>query len=233
MRLAASGHATAVHLCILLAAVAGDITVRESIPARAAVGIDVADTYQKNEAQAFVQASIDKGYGILNNKELSAEERQQQFRDFVISITDAKRVALFTLGRYTRTASESEIDSFMAAYQELVTAMYQGYFDWYTGQMLRVASSVVRSPDDVIVYADVLGPNGTRQFKLGFRVRKNEAQKNIVTDLQFEGIWIALSQRDDFTSFLQQNGGDFAALTTEIHKRTQHFKEAWAPPVPH
>jgi phospholipid transport system substrate-binding protein len=231
MRLASSRRATAVHLCVLLAAVAG-AALHHSMPARAAVGIDVADAYQKNEAQSFVQASIDKGYSILNNKELSAEERNRQFREFVISITDARRVAVFTLGRFARTGSESEIDGFMVAYQELLTAMYQGYFDWYTGQVLRVGSSAVRSPDDVVVFADVLGPNGARQFKLGFRVRKNEAQKNIVTDIQFEGIWIALSQRDDFTSFMQQNGGDFAALTREVHKRTQRFKEAWAPPVP-
>jgi phospholipid transport system substrate-binding protein len=231
MRLASSRRATAVHLCVLLACAVG-AALHHSMPARAAVGIDVADAYQKNEAQSFVQASIDKGYSILNNKELSAEERNRQFREFVISITDARRVAVFTLGRFARTGSESEIDGFMVAYQELLTAMYQGYFDWYTGQVLRVGSSAVRSPDDVVVFADVLGPNGARQFKLGFRVRKNEAQKNIVTDIQFEGIWIALSQRDDFTSFMQQNGGDFAALTREVHKRTQRFKEAWAPPVP-
>jgi phospholipid transport system substrate-binding protein len=230
MRFATRTLSPAVYVCVLVAAFVAGVFFGPA-GSRAAVGIDVADAYQKNEAEAFVQASIDKGYGILNNKALSAEERQQQFRDFVISITDSKRVALFTLGRYARTASESDINAFIAGYQELVTAMYQGYFDWYTGQMLRVASSIVRSADDIVVYGDVLGANGARQFKLGFRVRKNEAQKNIVTDLQFEGIWIALSHRDDFTSFLQQNGGDFAALTAELRKRTQHFKDAWAPPV--
>ena len=109
--------------------------------------------------------------------------------------------------------------------------MYQGYFDWYTGQSLRVVNSVVRSQDDVVVYADVIGPNGSPQFKIGFRVRQDAAQKNIVTDFQFEGVWLALNQRADFTSFLQQNKGDFALLSVELQKRTQHFKEAWAPPA--
>jgi ABC-type transporter MlaC component len=222
----------AVLLAILLALVAttGEVAGGEQAGARAAVGIDIGDAHKANEAEAFVQASIERGYGILNNKELGASERQMQFREFLNSITDTKRVALFTLGTFARQGSQADIDRFLAIYDEFAAAMYQGYFDWYTGQSLRVANSVVRTPDDVVVYADVIGPNGTPQFKLGFRVRKDAAQKNIVTDFQFEGVWLVLNQRSDFTSFLQQNRGNFALLNTELQKRTQRFREAWAPP---
>ena len=217
---------------VVAALMAGDVTVADpNGGARAAIGIDVADAHKRNDAEAFVQASIDKGYAILENKALSADERQAQFREFLSSITDAKRVALFTLGNYARSASPADLERFLAAYDEFAAAMYQGYFNWYTGQTLKVANSVTRSADDVVVYADILGPNGMRQYKLGFRVRKNEAQKNIVTDFQFEGVWLALNQRSDFTSFLQQHRGDFPALTAELQKRTQRFREAWAPPA--
>jgi len=184
-----------------------------------------------NEAETFVQTSIDRGYLILNNKDLSANDRQMQFREFLNSITDTKRVALFTLGTYARAGSQSDIDRFLVAYDEFAAAMYQGYFDWYTGQSLRVANSAVRTADDVVVYADVIGPSGAPQFKVGFRVRKDSAQRNIVTDFQFEGVWLALNQRSDFTSFLQQNKGNFALLSAELQKRTQRFREAWAPPA--
>jgi phospholipid transport system substrate-binding protein len=219
-------------VAVIAALMAGDVTVTNTNGgARAAIGIDVADAHKRNDAETFVQASIDRGYAILDNKALSADERQRQFREFLSSITDAKRVALFTLGSYARNASPNDLDQFLRAYDEFAAAMYQGYFDWYTGQALKVSSSVVRSADDVVVYADILGPNGARQYKLGFRVRKNEAQKNIVTDMQFEGVWLALNQRSEFTSFLQQHRGDFAALTAELQKRTQRFREAWAPPA--
>lgn len=183
-----------------------------------------------NDAEAFVQTSIDRGYQILNNKELSAGERQAQFRTFLNSITDTKRVALFTLGTFARNASKEDLDRFFATYDEFAAAMYQGYFDWYTGQSLRVVNSAARVADDVVVYADVIGPNGAPQFKVGFRVRKDAAGRNIVTDFQFEGVWLALNQRSDFTSFLQQNRGNFALLSTELEKRTQRFREVWAPP---
>jgi phospholipid transport system substrate-binding protein len=183
-----------------------------------------------NDAEAFVQTSIDRGYQILNNKDLSANDRQVQFRAFLNSITDTKRVALFTLGTFARNASKEDLDRFFATYDEFAAAMYQGYFDWYTGQSLRVVNSAARAADDVVVYADVIGPNGAPQFKVGFRVRKDAVAKNIVTDFQFEGVWLALNQRSDFTSFLQQNKGNFTLLSTELEKRTQRFREVWAPP---
>ena len=217
-------------LLLALAGMTAEVARGEQSGARAAVGIDIADAHKANEAELFVQASIDRGYRILNNKELSAADRQMQFREFVNSITDTKRVALFTLGTYARTTSKADIDRFLGAYDDFAAAMYQGYFDWYTGQSLRVANSVVRTQDDVVVYADVIGPNGAPQFKVGFRVRKDAEQRNIVTDFQFEGVWLALNQRSDFTAFLQQNGGNFAALSSELEKRTQRFKDAWAPP---
>jgi ABC-type transporter MlaC component len=218
-------------LLIVIAGTAVEVARGEQAGARAAVGIDVADAQKANEAELFVQASIDRGYQILNNKGLSQAERQAGFREFLNSITDTKRVALFTLGTYARNASKADVDRFMVAYDDFAAAMYQGYFDWYTGQSLRVANSVVRTQDDVVVYADVIGPNGAPQFKVGFRVRKDAAQKNIVTDFQFEGVWLALNQRSDFTSFLQQNKGDFTLLSAELQKRTQRFREAWAPPA--
>src|SRR5262245_53147802 len=155
-----------VFLALLLASAAMTADVaRGGQAGHAAVGIDVSDAHKASEAETFVQSSIDRGYRILNNKELGAADRQMQFREFVSSITDTNRVALFTLGAYARSASQGDVDRFLAAYEEFAAAMYQGYFDWYTGQSLRVVNSVVRSQDDVVVYADVIGPNGAPQFK--------------------------------------------------------------------
>jgi ABC-type transporter MlaC component len=216
-------------LAVVAAAAAGSVSTGTGTASAAAVNDGKADAAK--QAEAFAQASIDAGYRILNDKSLGTEERRAQFRSFLLSVVDTDRVALFTLGTYARTASKSDLDRFLVAYEDFAAAMYQGYFDWYTGQILRVASSAARTPDDVVVYADVIGPNGAPQFKVGFRVRKNDAGKNVVTDFQFEGVWLALTQRSDFTAYLQQQRGDFNALVTEVQKRTQRFKEAWAPPT--
>jgi ABC-type transporter MlaC component len=42
-----------------------------------------------------------------------------------------------------------------------------------------------------------------------------------MTDMQFEGIWLAISERADFTAFLQQHDGDISALTGSLRSKTQ------------
>jgi phospholipid transport system substrate-binding protein len=229
-RIFPAGLRLLLSLVLLAAATMGSVTASIGTANAAAVS-EASKAAGAKEAETFVQTSIDAGYRILNNKSLGTDERRAQFRTFLLSIVDTNRVAIFTLGNYARMASPSERDRFLAAYDEFAAAMYQGYFDWYTGQILRVANSAVRTPDDVVVYADVMGPNGAPQFKVGFRVRNDESGKHVITDFQFEGVWLALTQRSEFTAFLQQQRGDFNALVSEIQKRTQRFKEAWAPPT--
>ena len=185
----------------------------------------ISDTRPTNEAETFVQSNIDEGYAILNDHALNADQRRIQFRDFLLSIMDARRIAMFTLGGYARDASDSDIGNFVEAYTSFVTALYQSNFDKYKGVTLRVAGSTRRSEDDVIVNVDVVGRDGVPQFKIGFRVRKGEGRKNIITDLQVEGAWLGLSQRADFTSYLQQHSGMLGPLSSELESRAQRIKE--------
>src|SRR5476651_2030878 len=54
-------------------------------------------------AESFVQNNIKTGLSILNDRQLSTAQRNAQFESFLLGVTDMKRIALFTLGSYTRT----------------------------------------------------------------------------------------------------------------------------------
>jgi ABC-type transporter MlaC component len=57
-------------------------------------------------------------------------------------------------------------------------------------------------------------------------VRKTSDGRPIVTDIQVEGVWLALSQRSDFTGFLQQHGGRLSDLTSDLQRQTQVLRNA-------
>src|SRR5258705_6984726 len=69
-------------------------------------------------AESFVETRVEAGQAILKDPLLAVERRHRQFRDFLRSITDMKRVALFTVGPYARGASEPDITSFVGAFTE-------------------------------------------------------------------------------------------------------------------
>jgi phospholipid transport system substrate-binding protein len=75
----------------------------------------------------------------------------------------------------------------------------------------------------VVVNTDVVNPGApnAQPLKAAFRVRKTSDGRPIVTDIQVEGVWLALSQRSDFTGFLQQHGGRLPELTSDLQRQTQ------------
>ena len=175
-------------------------------------------------AETFVQQNIDKGYAILNAS-LSDDQRRAQFRTFMLGLTDTRRIGMFTLGQYANGASKADLDKFTDAFIDYAVAVYESRLSKYKGQTLKVTGSSERAADDIVVNADVVNPNSSngQPFKVGFRVRKTSDGRPIITDMQVEGVWLALSQRSDFTGFLQQHGGSLAALTDNLHMQAQQI----------
>jgi phospholipid transport system substrate-binding protein len=179
-----------------------------------------------NPAETFVDDNIQKALDILNNKSLSVDQRRSQFEGFLLSLTDMKRIADFTLGQYRRGLSPSDLAAFDAAFQNYAVAVYQSYFAKYAGQTLKVTGSQARAADDFIVSTALIDPNdhsGQPPLEVDFRVR-TDTGKPIVTDFSVEGIWLALEERDQFTSFLGQNGGNIASLNSHLNDLAKQYR---------
>ena len=182
---------------------------------------------QSNPAESFVQQNVDRGYQILNNSALSSEQRREQFRNFLLNLTDLHRIGMFTLGQYANNASPADLQAFDKAFEDYAVTVYETRLGKYNGQTLKVTGSQVRAPDDVIVNAVVTAPaGGTSQqpIHVAFRVRKTPDGRPIITDMQVEGIWLALSERSDFTGFLQQHGGSLSQLADHLHNQAEQVR---------
>jgi phospholipid transport system substrate-binding protein len=182
-----------------------------------------AQTAPANPAEGFVQQNIDKGYQILNAKGITENQRRSQFHDFMIAIMDARRIGMFTLGQYANGISKADVDAFLATFTDYTVAVYETRLNKYKDQVLKVMGSAARAADDVVVNCDATDPAHPNDppYKVAFRIRKGSDGKFIVTDLNIEGIWQTLSQRADFTGFLQQHGGRIGDLTTDLKRQIQ------------
>src|SRR3974377_7902 len=81
-------------------------TLAASAPARA-----------EGTAENFVASNVQRGLSILNNHSIPDIERRREFREFLTSLTDIRRIALFTLGPARRTATPEETDQFVNAFR--------------------------------------------------------------------------------------------------------------------
>lgn len=169
-----------------------------------------------NMAESFVDENIHKGLDILRDKRLSSVQRRDQFESLLLSLVAVRRIALFTLGQYVRSAPPDDIEAFVSAFKNYATAEYQSYFAKYINQTLKVTGSTERSPDDFIVRTQLIDPSSNQPpAEVDFRVRI-DAGKPVLVDVAYEGIWLSLEQRDQFVSFLGQNNGNVRSLVAHL-----------------
>jgi phospholipid transport system substrate-binding protein len=176
-----------------------------------------------NPAETFVAENVQKGLTILNDKQLSTEQRRSQFETFLMGLTDINRIALFTLGQYRRTASPAEIQAFEAAFEKYAAAFYQSYFAKYSGQTLKVIGSQEKAPDDFVVQTQMIDPNdhsGQQPLEVDFHVRTNTGRP-VVVDVSVLGIWVSLTEQNQFTAFLGQNNGSIPLLISHLNELTK------------
>lgn len=192
------------------------------------LGLQTPAAHAATPAESFIQQNIDKGYAILADTNLTPQKRAANFRTLLGGIMDGKRIAVFTLGPYSRGASSTQIDGFSDAFLDFVIAVLQHDIAGSPGETLSVTGSIVRAPDDIIVTAKLTGSaraNGA-PINMGFRVRKDAKGADSLVDLQVEGVSMAMAQRSDFSSWLQQHDGDVAGLTRELENRAALFRDA-------
>ena len=169
-----------------------------------------------NVAETFVDENIRKGLDILKDKKLTTTQRRDQFETLLLGLVDTRRIGLFTLGQYRRTAPPEDVEAFLNAFKNYASAAYQSYFSKYTNQTLKVTGSTQRNPTDFIVQTQLIDPNSNQQpAEVDFRVR-TDTGKPVLVDVAYQGIWLSLEERDQFVAFLGQNNGNVRTLIAHL-----------------
>jgi len=169
-----------------------------------------------NVAESFVDDNIHKGLNILSDKKLTLTQRRDQFETLLLGLVDVRRIALFTLGQYRRSAPPDDVEAFVNAFKNYAAAAYQSYFSKYTDQTLKVTGSTKRNDTDYIVQTLLVDPNSSQPpAEVDFRVR-TDTGKPVLVDVAYQGIWLSLEQRDQFVAFLGQNNGNVRTLIAHL-----------------
>jgi phospholipid transport system substrate-binding protein len=188
-----------------------------------------------SSAEAYVQTNVDKGLTILSNHRIPDDARRQQFRDFITGLTDIKRIAMFTLGNARRTASPSDVDAFVDAFRDYAVAVYESRLNAYAGQSLKVTGATERAPGDFIVTTVLVDPLGQAKnqepIEVDFRVL-NDNGHFVVIDASVVGVWLAIEERDQFSSFLAQNNNNVQALVSHLKELTTKLRSDEDKPQP-
>ena len=169
------------------------------------------------DATAFMNHLWDRAVELLDSKTDPAM-RQARFRKLFHDNFDGAGIARFVLGRYWRSAGAEEQQEFATLFEGYVAFVYTARLANFGGQTLKIRGS--RSDGDgVIVSTDVITPGSISRLRIDWRlVNDNGAYK--VNDVIVEGISMSVTQRSEFASIIQRNGGNVHGLIDMIREKT-------------
>jgi phospholipid transport system substrate-binding protein len=153
---------------------------------------------------------------LLNNKTDPAI-RQARFRQLFHEDFDGAGIARFVLGRYWLSASGEEQQEFIKLFEDYVVFVYTARLANFGGETFKIRGS--RSDGNgVIVSTDVISPGNASALKMEWRlVSENGAYK--VNDIIVEGVSMTATQRSEFASIVQRNGGQVRGLTALMREK--------------
>lgn len=183
---------------------------------------------QVGPAEGYVSANVQRGLTILNNHSIPDAERRAEFRDFLTTLTDIRRIALFTLGPARRTATPAQVDAFVDAFRNYAVSVYESRLKAYAGQYLKVEGGSEHGPGDYIVRTILVDPTGRTEqqgepIEVDFRVDGTPGHF-VVIDAAIAGVWLALEERDQFTAFLEENNNNLGALISHLDLLTARLR---------
>ncbi len=192
---------------------------RAVLVALAAAPLALSPALAADVAETFVSQNIQKGMAILNSK-LTDQQKRDQFEQFLLGLTDFKRVADFTLGNYRRTASPADLAAFHVAFQNYAMSEYQKNFSDWAGQTLKIVNSTLRAPADYVVATQMIDHSGKPPLDIHFRVR-TDTGKPVLTDVALMSqsggeLWVAIAKRDEYVGFLGQHNGNMKMLIAHL-----------------
>ena len=190
------------------------------------LGFAASPAVAASPAEDYISSNVNHGLQILNNTGISKEQKLEQFRGFLLTLTDLKRIAVYTLGPVKNTASPADLAAFEDAFRDYAFAVYETEFADYSGQTLVVTGSVPHGTNDTLVMTKMVDPHakpGDTPVTVGFRVFGTPGHFT-VGDITVLGMDLAITEQDQFTSFLQEHNNDVKALTANLKERAANVR---------
>lgn len=172
-------------------------------------------------AMKFIQTLTEDAIVMLTGNDISKAERAKRFRALMRKNFAMEGIAKFVIGRHWRNANDQEKAEYLRLFEDLMVATYAERFEKYSGEKLLVKRVEVRNKKDALVYTTMVkAHDGIKPLKVEWRVRQKAGVYTII-DVMVEGISMIMTQKSEFASFINSNGGELNALLMELKKRVK------------
>jgi len=172
---------------------------------------------QATTADQFIREVGTETLKALGDRSLTTEKREDLVRNLLTSHLDLDAVGRFCLGRYSRGITPEQKKEYDALFEDYLTKVYSQLLAQYSGETLEVRDGARAAGSETIVESMINRPSGP-PIRVEWKTHQKDG-KPLVTDVIVEGVSMAFTQRQQFESVIQNNGGKIDALFSAMKRQ--------------
>ena len=161
---------------------------------------------------------------IVNEaKKILAESNTKEFKtkklsEMALKTVDIKGVGYYSLGKYKKQLNEEELNQYHELFEKYFLKSFTSRLSDYSDPKIEVLSAEIINEKYTIVRSLLLATDKKPEVKIDWRVYTKNPDKPMIRDLIIEGLSLARTQKEEFTSVIETNNGDVKKLFISLKK---------------
>ena len=163
------------------------------------------------EADVFVQSTVNRASEILS-KNISKEEKMSGLKIIAKETVDIRGIGFYSLGSTMKVLNESQKQKYFDLFENYFLKSFSSRLSEYTNPKIEVQGKNAINKDYTIVNSILVGSTDRPEVKIDWRIYTKNPDDPLIRDLIIEGLSLARTQKEEFSSVLSSNDNDINAL---------------------
>jgi phospholipid transport system substrate-binding protein len=165
----------------------------------------------------FIQSTVNRASQILS-KDISKDEKMSQLKLIAKETVDIRGIGFYSLGSARKSLNENQKKTYSDLFENYFLKSFSSRLAEYTNPEIEVKNKKVLSKNYTIVNSVLVSTADRPEISINWRVYTKNPDNPLIRDLIIEGLSLARTQKEEFSSILSSNKGDIDALFKKLEE---------------
>jgi|TARA_B110001450_G_C17402248_1_gene392241 phospholipid transport system substrate-binding protein len=163
------------------------------------------------EPDIFVQSTVNRAAKTLSGN-YTKEQRIEKLKEIAKDTVDINGIGFYTLGAYRKTITDAQIKEYKILFEQYFLKSFSSRLAEYSNPEIEVISKKKLNKNYTMVNSVLIGTDNRPEVKIDWRIYTKNPNTPVIRDLIIEGLSLARTQKEEFSSIIESNDGDINAL---------------------
>ena len=166
----------------------------------------------------FVNELINEAIDKLADKNLDKDQKIIFIERVALENVDINALGLYTLGEIRKSSEKNDISKYQISFEKYFLKSLTSRLTDYSSSKFEILGEDKKSANYTIVNSKITPEAGGPEIKIDWRVYTKNPEKPLIRDLIVEGLSLARTQKEEFSSILNSNNNDINILIEKLNE---------------